>query len=144
MPNFASSLKEEIARLARREIRTEIEGLRKAAAQARAEIVALKRRGAELEKATSRLARGAGPGTRSRAAAAPAKIRFSARILANLRRRLGLTAADLGALLKVSAQTVYNWEAEKSRPRARQLEAFAALRGVGRRQVKALLAEIAN
>ena len=142
MPNFASALKEEIARLARKEIRTEIEGLRKASAQARAEIVTLKRRVAELEKATARLARGAGPGTR--AAAAPAKVRFSAKMLANLRRRLGLTAADLGALLRVSAQTVYNWEAEKSRPRPAQLEAFAALRGAGRRQIKARLQELAG
>ena len=55
----------------------------------------------------------------------------------------GTGAADLGALMQVSAQTVYNWEAEKSRPRARQLEAFAALKGVGKRQVKARLQELA-
>ena len=141
MPNFASALKEEIARLARKEIRTEIEGLRKASGQAKAEIVALKRRVAELEKATARLARGSG--ARTKAEPAASKVRFSARMLANLRRRLGLTAADLGALLQVSAQTVYNWEAEKSRPRAKQLEAFAALRGAGKRQIKARLQELA-
>jgi DNA-binding XRE family transcriptional regulator len=48
----------------------------------------------------------------------------------------------MGALLGVSAQTIYNWEAEKTRPRQEQLVAFAALRGMGKRQVTAKLQEL--
>ena len=45
----------------------------------------------------------------------------------------------------VSAQTIYNWEAEKSRPRQTQLVAIASVRRLGKKQVKALLAsQISN
>jgi len=58
--------------------------------------------------------------------------------------KLGLPAADMGALLGVSAQTIYNWEAGKSKPRAQQLAAIATLRGMGKRQAKAQLAALAE
>jgi DNA-binding transcriptional regulator YiaG len=45
----------------------------------------------------------------------------------------------MGALLGVSAQTVYNWEAGKARPRQQQLAAIAAVRKLGKRDVKAKL-----
>lgn len=144
MPNIASVLKDEILRLARKEVRSATEGLKKASAAYRSEIAALKRRIAALEKE-------AGRSGKSRAAgAAPeedqegtAKLRFSAKRLAKQRQKLGLSAADMGLLLGVSAQTVYNWEAEKSRPRRSQLAAIAALRGIGKRQVKARLEAMA-
>ena len=132
MANIASALKEEIVRLARQEIRIETEGLKKAAITSRAEIVALKRRVAELEKSVARLNKQAAAGKEAKAAAKPpTRVRFSAKGLAALRQRLGLTAAEAGALLGVSGQTIYNWEAEKAQPRAQQLAAFAALRAAG-------------
>jgi DNA-binding XRE family transcriptional regulator len=51
---------------------------------------------------------------------------------------------DMGTLLRVSAQTIYNWEAEKSRPRQEQLAAIAALRGLGKREAAAKLEELAG
>jgi DNA-binding transcriptional regulator YiaG len=140
MPNIASVLKDEILRLARKEVRTATEGLKKASAAYRSDIAGLKRQVAALEKQLAR-------GEKKRAAAseqaepsgAASPIRFSAKRLARQREKLGLSAADMGLLLGVSAQTVYNWEAEKSRPRATQLAAIAALRGIGKRQVKARL-----
>jgi DNA-binding transcriptional regulator YiaG len=42
----------------------------------------------------------------------------------------------MGTLVGVSAQTIYNWEAGKSRPRQQQLAALAAVRGMGKRQIK--------
>ena len=45
----------------------------------------------------------------------------------------------MARLLGVSGQSVYKWELGKARPRARQLEAIAALRGVGKREVNARL-----
>ena len=71
-------------------------------------------------------------------------VRFSAKGLASQRQRLGLSAAEMGLLLDVSAQTIYNWEAGKSRPRQQQLAAIAALRGLGKRQVKVRLTELAG
>jgi len=42
----------------------------------------------------------------------------------------------------VSAQTIYNWEAEKSRPRRQQLAAIASVRKLGKRQIQAQLANL--
>ncbi|MCE1205384.1 MAG: helix-turn-helix domain-containing protein [Holophagaceae bacterium] len=143
MPNIASILKAEIARLARKEIKGEIEGLRKASAQYRADIADLKRRTATLEKQLGQKERKAkrqeGPTTDVETTA---KTRFSAKGFATRRQKLGLTAADMGALLGVSAQTIYNWEGGKSRPRPSQLAAVAAVKGVGKREAKARLEAI--
>ena len=145
MPNIASVLKEEIVRLARKEMRSEMEGLKKASAQFRSEIAALKRRVAALEKQVARLTkketRRAAPETN---VDATSRVRFSAKGLASKRKRLGLSAADLGALLGVSGQTVYHWEAGKTRPRAQQLAAIAPLRGMGKRQAMARLEELTS
>jgi DNA-binding transcriptional regulator YiaG len=140
MPNIASVLKEEIVRLARKELRSETEGLKKASAQYRSDIAALKRRVASLEKQLARVEKHA-PG---KMAANPdnatgTRTRFSAKGLASHRQKLGLSAAEMGALLGVSAQTVYNWEAEKSKPRQAQVMAIVAMRGMGKRQAKAQL-----
>lgn len=144
MPNFASVLKEEIVRLARKEVRAETETLKKAVAQHRSEIAGLKRRMATLEKQAARAEKkGAGKAAPTAEGEEAPRTRFSAKRLARQRQKLGLSAAEMGALLGVSAQTVYNWEAEKSRPRQAQLAAIAALRGVGKRQVKVRLEALA-
>jgi DNA-binding transcriptional regulator YiaG len=145
MPNIASILKEEIVRLARKETRQELEGLRKASAQYRSDIAALKRRMTSLESQVTRL----GKREPGRTESAPAdegtlRPRFSAKGLASQRQRLGLSAADMGILLGVSAQTIYNWEAGKSKPRSSQLAAIAALRGTGKRNAKARLEALAG
>jgi DNA-binding transcriptional regulator YiaG len=49
----------------------------------------------------------------------------------------------MGTLLKVSPQTVYNWESGKTRPRQQQLAGIAALRKLGKKAVKAQLDLIA-
>ena len=41
---------------------------------------------------------------------------------------------DYAALIGVSALTVYNWEKGKTRPRAAQLEAWGAIKGLGKRE----------
>ena len=145
MSNIASVLKEEIVRLARKEIRTELEGLKKASTQYRSEIAALKRRVAVLEKVVARLNKGAAASRKSQATHdSEARIRFSAKGLATKRQKLGLSAADMGTLLGVSAQTIYNWESEKTRPRQAQLSSLALLRGLGKRQAAAKLQEMAG
>lgn len=144
MPNIAVVLKEEIARIARKEIRAETEDFRKTSAQQRAHIAALRRRVDDLERQLKRVGK-------SGAGEAPADVdseegqarRFSATRLAAQRRKLGLSAADFAALLGVSGQSVYKWEHGEARPRARQLEAIAALRGVGKREAAERLAQLA-
>jgi DNA-binding transcriptional regulator YiaG len=140
MPNIASILKDEIVRLARKEIRNELEALRKASAQYRSDIAGLKRRVAELEKLAGRPAPKASIKVAPVAEGEePSSFRFSAKRFAAQRQKLGVSAGDMGALLGVSAQTVYNWEAGKARPRQQQLAAIAAVRKLGKRDVKAKL-----
>jgi len=138
MPNIASALKEEIVRLARKELRSETEKLKKASTAYRSEIAALKRRVVALEKQLVRVSK------KSAVKEVPAdvtKVRFSAKGLAAHRQRLGLSAANMGTLLSVSAQSIYPWEAGKTKPRQSQLEAIAALRKMGKREAKAQLAK---
>jgi DNA-binding transcriptional regulator YiaG len=145
MSNIATALKEEIVRLSRKEVRTDTEGLKKTSTQYRSEIAALKRRVTALEKLVARLSKSATAGRAPRATSDSAtRIRFSAKGLASKRQKLGLSAADLGALLNVSAQTIYSWESEKTRPRQEQLAAIASLRGLGKRQAAAKLQELAG
>lgn len=141
MSNFASQLKTEISRLAKRESRQESAALKKAASQARADIAALKRRVTELEAIVRRLGKSARAVAPAPVADAQSRLRFRAGGFATLRKRLDLSAADMARLLGVSAQSVYHWEAGKSRPRASQLGQIAALRKLGKKQVQARLAE---
>lgn len=143
MPNLASTLKAEVLRLARKEARQEVEGLKKASAHYRSDIAALKRRMETLEKMRARAEKKADRSTSDHGTAdARTIVRFSAKGLASKRQKLGLSAAEMGVILGVSAQTVYNWESGKSRPRTQQLEAIANLRTMGKRQIVAKLAQI--
>ena len=146
MPNIAAVLKDEIARIARKEARAQTAEFKKASAQYRAHIAALRRRIEDLERQLKRTSKAVAKG-----GAAPqddegeeqsTQRRFSATRLAAQRRKLGLSAADFAMLIGVSGQSVYKWEHGEARPRARQLEAIAALRGIGKREAAARLAKM--
>ena len=70
-------------------------------------------------------------------------MRFVAKGLRTQRGRLGLSAAQFGTLLGVSAQSIYNWEHETAHPRGEQLAKLASLRGIGKREAEARLAQLA-
>jgi DNA-binding transcriptional regulator YiaG len=140
MTNIATVLKNEIARVARKEVRAETQGLKKSVAAYRTEIVALKRRMEALEKEVRRLGKGnakANPVAPADEEAPPQ--RFSAKGLATQRRRLGLSAADCGLLVGASGLSIYKWEAGQARPRAKFLAAVAALRTLGKKDAAARL-----
>jgi DNA-binding transcriptional regulator YiaG len=140
MPNIASILKSEITRIARKEIRAEVEGLKKSVNGYRSEIAALKRRAQTLEQQVKRLQKAA-PKAEPIVDEGPGKARrFSAKRLAAQRQRLELSADALGLLVGASGQSVYNWEAGKARPRASHLAAIAALRALSKKQAGEVLA----
>jgi DNA-binding transcriptional regulator YiaG len=143
MPNIASVLKSEISRVARKEVRSEIAGLKKAIAAQRTEIAALKRRTQTLEQELRRLGKNSpAPVPAETHNDASPKLRVSAKGLASQRKRLGLSADDLGLLLGASGQSVYDWEAGTARPRAKLLPAIAALKGLGKKEATAQLATL--
>jgi DNA-binding transcriptional regulator YiaG len=136
MPNIATLLKSEISRLSRREIRKEVLPLRRSAAAYRREIAALKRALATLDRRAKALAKGA---IRQDGKSVPSdekQTRFVAKGLVSLRKRLGLSAAELARLLGVSMQSVYNWEHKKATPRKEQVAAIATLRSLGKKEAR--------
>ncbi|HXD41737.1 MAG TPA: helix-turn-helix domain-containing protein [Ramlibacter sp.] len=134
MANIGTVLKSEIARIARKEVRGETQPLKKHGAQYRSDIAALKKRLADVERQLKRQLKSGAAESVPDEGETERRVRFSAKGLAARRQRLGLSARELGALLGVSAQSVYHWEQGKSRPRASQLQAIAALRSLGKRQ----------
>ncbi|MBI2726340.1 MAG: helix-turn-helix domain-containing protein [Polaromonas sp.] len=141
--NIATALKSEISRVARKEVRAEVSALKSASSRYRSDIADLKRRIAQLERLVGQLSKG----TRKRVAEAsdaqPATVtRYSAKNLAALRKKLGLSAADFGKLLGVSGASVYLWEDGKTRPREKNMPAISRLRGMGKKAALQLLATL--
>ena len=132
MPNFSSVLKAEITRLARKEIKSALDPLRKTNSAHRREIAELKRQLTSLQRELKAL----GKPTREKVGVpSQAKVgRFSAEGLKALRARFGLSAHGLGQLVGASGQSVYNWEAGSSVPRENLRIALASLRGIGKRE----------
>lgn len=138
MPNLQAVLREEIRRLARREIRAELQTTKKAVSQYRRDIAQLKRDKEDLERRLQYLESReaerlkAGP----RAKEPPEGTRFSASALRNRRERLGLSREEFASLAGVSASTVYNWENGKTKPTGERLAALVALRDIGKREAR--------
>lgn len=146
MPNIAGVLKEEIRRLAKREIKVQVGTTRRATIQYRRDIAKLKRLVGQQEKEIKHIKKRL---QQQQGQPQPTEdqlegVRFSARSVKAQRQRLGLSAADYGKLVGVSGLTIYSWEHEKSRPRKAQLAALVAVRGIGKREALVKLAELAT
>lgn len=146
MPNLASILKDEIARLARKEIRNQVGDTQKQVARQRRDIAELKRLNADLNRRVNFLEKRE---KKRLEAPAEAKViiqkadgstesettaRFSPKWLSSHREKLGLSAADYAKLVGCSPLSIYKWEKGESTPRVKQREALAAIRGIGKRE----------
>ena len=142
MPNIAAVLKEEICRLAKKEVKLQVGKTQKASAQYRRDIANLKRQLGQQEREITLLKKRAQDGQPQAEEEPLESVRFSARSVKAQRSRLGLSAADYGKLVGVSGLTIYNWKHDKSRPRQAQLAALVAVRGIGKREAMLKLAEL--
>ena len=116
-------------------MRQQVEPLRKTIAEQRRTIADFRRQIATLTRNQAFLQRQ----EQRRLAEAPEPsaaqgVRFSARGVKADRKRAGLSAEDYGRLVGVSAQTIYNWEQGKSKPRAAVLARWATVRAIGKRE----------
>ena len=136
MPNIGSVLKVEITRLARKEIKSQVDALKKANVGYRRDIAELKRQLASLERALKNAGKDKPKTSQESEVVA---TRLSAKGLKSMRKRLGLSAADFGKLAGASAQSIYSWEAGKTVPRKSQQATLAGLRGMGKKEAKARL-----
>ena len=145
MTTFANQLKAEIARIAKKSGKAETADLKKSSAKYRSEIAELKRRIAALESAITRIGKQAGKAAKFGTKASSGteedkeKLRFRQDGFITLRKKLGLSANEMGQLLGVSGQSIYKWEQGKAKPRASQLPAIAAARKMGKKDVAAKL-----
>ena len=145
MPNLAVLLKDEMGRLARKEVRTscgplqaQLRALKKTVRPQRDTI-------SRLEKAIGQLmAISATPSEKILSApdvGDSGQIRLSASSIKKHRKRLKLSQTELGKLLNVSTNTIVRWEAGTSKPRAAHRPGIAQLRTMGVREVKKMLGD---
>jgi len=137
MPNVATVLRDEIRRLAKREIKAATSTTKQAVVQYRSDIAKLKRELQQQQKKTAFLEAQERKRLRQPQAVEEDElegVRYSARSVRAQRKRLGLSAADYGKLVGVSGLTIYSWEHGKARPRKAQIAGLVAVRGIGKRE----------
>lgn len=150
MPDLAKTLKEEIARIAKRESKKMVSAQVRAIRDIKSQIAALRQRLIAAEK-TCRDSAKAGVATdateRAGAGRAAASDKaagkwFTGRGVRALRAKLGMTQPQFEKLLGVSQKSVSKWEARKGKLRMRSntLEALVAARGMGKREAHARIA----
>jgi DNA-binding transcriptional regulator YiaG len=131
MPDFARSIKEEISRLAKKEVR-------KAAAPLHARIRSLVKTVSGQEKKIARLEKVATRQEKVLLKSAPVpeaarpeevkKARISPRLVKTQRKRLKLNQADFARLLSVSVAAVRSWEQGRALPKEGTMATFVAVR----------------
>jgi DNA-binding transcriptional regulator YiaG len=139
MSTLINSLKLEIARVARKELKEELQALRKVTTSHRSEIAALKRQVKSLASALKTATKTSKTGSKKSPAtdepAAVPGIRYSAERLVALRNKFGITQTQMASLLGVSYLSVHKWEAGAAQPRAAQLQKIALASKMGKREV---------
>lgn len=142
MGRIETAFKEEITRLAKRQVRTMMakhvaatRQLKKRVAELQDDVERLKRERAK-EISRSKVATAA----KSAAQEKPGQVRLSPDLIRKLRKKLNISQPELARLVKVSPAAVGFWETGKSNPRPDKKARIVALRSLGRRDVKRLLA----
>lgn len=125
--------------MARKELKPELQGMRKAITGHRSEIAALKR---EVKTLTSRL-KSAQRQTKAVSVAAPSdqpkvskraareEFVFAPEMLTQMRNALGATQLQMAALLAVSPLSYSRWEKGQTQPRTKQLAKIEELVSMG-------------
>jgi len=139
MPNFAQTLKQEISRVARKEVREDIAALRKSVTTHRSEIAALKRMvkelGSQLRLAQKAVAHAAPATAEKKAAGRPGRKRaFSADRLKAKRQTLGMSQMQMAQLLGISSLSLWKWESGQVTPRTSMLERYFVAMNMGKRE----------
>jgi len=148
MPDVARVLREEVQRLAKKQVKAGLTPIRRDNVRLKKQVAELRRELMELTR-TSRelLARVKAVVATKEAEVATERavtLRPTSKSLVRLRRRLGLTQVEFGRLMGVSGQAVLNWERKGSRVRMRSanLAALAGIQKMGKREARRRLEEV--
>ena len=143
MGTLEATIKSEIVRLAKREIRKtlvplgrDVRQLKSTVSQLRRTVLALERSAAQQQKELKK---------RKIPLEATLeevkKSRFSPALIRSLRKNLGISQKELEILAGVTVGAAHLWEIGKFKPKDEKKAVMVALRKLGRREVKKLLEE---
>ena len=147
MPNIAKVMKDEIQRIARKETKFSASILhktniilKKSVAELKKELSAMKQQVRQLVKIQDKQQK-LEPEVKSEAVD---KLRFSAKGIRSLRRKLKLSQADFAKLMGVSGLAVYQWERKEGKLALRQATKMklAEIRNLGRKEALERLEQI--
>lgn len=155
MTTFADSLKKEIARVARKELREEIAALRKNSVVQRSEVAALKKQLKALQTQVNQMSKGQSKRKGEKVRAAPRgeqgpsavqpkgkpgrKVVFTAERLKAQRARLGFTQEQMAQLLEVSSLSIWKWESGGALPRSSRVPQILQRLALGKREASAMI-----
>jgi DNA-binding transcriptional regulator YiaG len=147
MPKLAEVLRGEIIRISRREARIATAGIREAKIRLTKTVADMKRKIAKLQGENKWLVAAEKKRLAQKPQMAPEpskKARLTSKGIRRLRRKLGVSQADLAKLLGASTQTVHMWETKEGplRLRGNTLAAVLSARDMGAREAKRRIAEI--
>jgi len=146
MGKIESTIKSEIQRLAKREIKSTFLPLRREVRNVRLKLSSLSKNFRALDRlAKEQIIPMTSEKFKLEASPEEVKVaRLTAARIRNLRKKLGISQRELAVLTGASMGTVVMWEKGKFKPKADKRGALIALRKLGKRQVKRMLAEKAR
>ncbi len=146
MGRLEATIKSEIVRLAKREMRKtlvplgrDVRLLKHMASQLRKTVLTLERFAARQQKELKK--------RKMPLEATPEEVkksRFSPRLVRSLRKKLGISQKELAILAGVTVGAAHLWEKGKFKPKDEKKAVMVALRKLGRREVRKLLEERPN
>jgi len=144
MGKLESTIKSEIQRLAKREIRSTFIPLRREVGAIRLKLSGLSRGITSLNRMTKELHL---EEARPKLEATPEEVKVSRLTpdrIRGLRKKLGISMRELGTLTGTSLSAILSWEKGKFKPRGEKKGALVALRKLRKREVRKMLAEKAG
>jgi len=148
MANIAKLLKEEIQRLARKEIRTAqtdinktLSRQRKIISELRQRIIVLERKQAQVAGKTKNITKSTPTGSEKDNTT---RFWITAKGIRSMRKKMKLTQGEFAQLLGVTTQAVYQWEHKEGKlsVRSKVKKAVQDVRGLGAREARVRLAEM--
>ena len=141
MGTIEDAVRSAIVRTVRRELRSALGPVSKEVRELQQSVSQLERTLASLKRSARLVPSGVG-GPLPKIEVTEAEVRrarMSPELIKKLRARLGITQAELAALVGVTGPAVAQWEGGSSEPRGENRAIVVGLRQLGRRDVQALL-----
>ncbi|MEO5658327.1 MAG: helix-turn-helix transcriptional regulator [Polaromonas sp.] len=143
MSTFSTSLSSEIARVAKKELKSELQALREASTAQRREIALLKKQIKALATLVKSSQKTVKKPKDEATTDSPTQKRqrtiFGPTALVAYREQMGFTKGQMAQLLDASPLSVYKWETGKAQPRMAQLQKIANVIKLGKRAALAQL-----